>query len=135
MSSGANPSPVLSGLSAVTILVQDIAAARAFYGTSLGLPEIWADDVSAGFNFGNTIINLLHEGEGPSLIGPTVVSPVEAGTRIMFSVFVDDANALIAQLAERGVTLINGPIDRPWGKRTACFTDPDGTVWEIAQDI
>ena len=135
MSSDATQSPILSGLNAVTILVRDIVTSRSFYGTALGLREIWADDVSAGFDFGNTIINLLHEGEGPSLIGPTAVSPVDAGTRIMFSVFVPDADALITQLADRGVPLLNGPVNRPWGKRTACFADPDGTVWEIAQDI
>mgnify|MGYP001087559003 CR=1 FL=1 len=129
------PSPVVSGLAAVTILVRDLAHARTFYGTALGLPVIWSDEVSAGFDFGNTIINLLQDDGGPDLIGPVPVSPVEVGTRIMFSVFVEDVDALITRLAERGVPLINGPIDRPWGKRTACFLDPDGTVWEIAQDI
>jgi uncharacterized glyoxalase superfamily protein PhnB len=33
------------------------------------------------------------------------------------------------------VTLLNGPIDREWGKRTASFTDPDGNIWEVAQDL
>jgi uncharacterized glyoxalase superfamily protein PhnB len=36
-------------------------------------------------------------------------------------------------LAERGVKLLNGPMDRPWGIRTASFTDPAGNIWEIAQ--
>jgi uncharacterized glyoxalase superfamily protein PhnB len=36
---------------------------------------------------------------------------------------------------ERGVVLLNGPVDRSWGKRTAAFVDPAGAVWEIAQDI
>jgi uncharacterized glyoxalase superfamily protein PhnB len=31
------------------------------------------------------------------------------------------------------VALLNGPIDRPWGRRTAAFADPAGNVWEIAQ--
>jgi lactoylglutathione lyase len=38
-------------------------------------------------------------------------------------------------LQEQGVTLRNGPVDRPWGRRTAAFTDPPGNVWEIAQLI
>jgi uncharacterized glyoxalase superfamily protein PhnB len=45
---------------------------------------------------------------------------------------VDDVDAVCAQLAERGVTLLNGPLDRPWGVRTATFRDPAGHVWEIA---
>jgi hypothetical protein len=33
------------------------------------------------------------------------------------------------------VALLNGPMDRPWGVRTASFTDPAGNVWEIAQPV
>ena len=40
-----------------------------------------------------------------------------------------------AELAARGVTLLNGPMDRPWGIRTASFTDPSGHIWEIAGDL
>jgi len=31
-----------------------------------------------------------------------------------------------------GVGLLNGPVDRPWGMRTASFTDPGGHIWELA---
>jgi len=31
------------------------------------------------------------------------------------------------------VTPLNGPIDRPWGIRTASFRDPGGHIWEIAR--
>jgi lactoylglutathione lyase len=30
---------------------------------------------------------------------------------------------------------LNGPVDRDWGMRTASFTDPDGHIWEIAQEL
>ncbi len=33
-----------------------------------------------------------------------------------------------------GVKLLNGPVDRPWGPRTATFADPAGNIWEIAGD-
>jgi uncharacterized glyoxalase superfamily protein PhnB len=39
------------------------------------------------------------------------------------------------ELARRGVTLLNGPLDRPWGIRTASFVDPGGHIWEIAHDL
>jgi uncharacterized glyoxalase superfamily protein PhnB len=38
-------------------------------------------------------------------------------------------------LRGRGVEFLNGPQDRPWGQRTAAFADPDGHVWEIAQEL
>ncbi len=31
--------------------------------------------------------------------------------------------------------LLNGPQDRPWGRRTAAFADPAGHVWELAHEI
>jgi uncharacterized glyoxalase superfamily protein PhnB len=40
-----------------------------------------------------------------------------------------------AELAERGASIIYGPIDRPWGVRAAAFLDPDGYVWAFSADI
>jgi lactoylglutathione lyase len=41
-------------------------------------------------------------------------------------------DAMAAELTSRGVELLNGPMDRPWGIRTASFRDPGGHIWEIA---
>jgi lactoylglutathione lyase len=59
----------------------------------------------------------------------------DAGSRYQLTIGVDDADAVCAELARRGVTLLNGPLDRPWGLRTASFTDPGGHIWEIAQKL
>jgi len=40
-----------------------------------------------------------------------------------------------AALRERGVEIISGPTDQPWGHRTLFFRDPDGNVLEIYADI
>ncbi|MET9104597.1 MULTISPECIES: VOC family protein [Streptomyces] len=50
-----------------------------------------------------------------------------------FTLPVDDVDAMYEELTSRGVTLLNGPMDRPWGIRTASFKDPGGHIWEIAQ--
>ena len=47
----------------------------------------------------------------------------------------DDIDTVCAALEERGVKLLNGPMDRPWGIRTASFTDPDGHIWEVAHRL
>ena len=57
----------------------------------------------------------------------------EAGARLQFTIEVDDVDAMCAELATHGVELLNGPMDRPWGIRTASFRDPSGHIWEIAQ--
>ena len=87
------------------------------------------------FDFGNTLINLLMTAEARELIQPGNVAPRAAGSRMQFTIDVDDVDAMCAQLVARGVTLINGPIDRPWGIRTACFADPAGHIWEIAHPL
>jgi lactoylglutathione lyase len=43
--------------------------------------------------------------------------------------------ARCAELAALGVKLLNGPMDRPWGVRTASFSDPADYLWEIAQQL
>ncbi|MEJ2752593.1 MAG: VOC family protein, partial [Chloroflexota bacterium] len=56
----------------------------------------------------------------------------ELGARFVFTIGVEDIDAMCAELANRGVALLNGPMDRPWGIRTASSIDPAGYIWEIA---
>ena len=123
----------VSGISAITLFVEDLPATKAFYEKVFGLPIHYEDDASAVFDFGNTLINLLKVEEATGLIGPAVVASPDAGSRLQFTITVDDVDATCAELAARGVELINGPMDRPWGIRTACFADPAGHIWEIAK--
>jgi catechol 2,3-dioxygenase-like lactoylglutathione lyase family enzyme len=122
-----------SGISAITAFVEDLDAAKRFYADVFGLPVVFEDDASAVFSFGNTIINLLKTEAARGLIEPAEVASRDAGARIQFTIEVDDVDAMCAELAERGVELLNGPMDRPWGIRTASFRDPGGHIWEIAR--
>ena len=122
-----------SGIDAITLFVEDLAATKQFYQEVFGLPIHFEDPDSAVFNFGNTLINLLKVTEAPDLIEPAKVANPDAGSRFQFTIDVDDVDAMCAELAKRGVKLLNGPIDRPWGIRTASFRDPAGHIWEIAK--
>jgi uncharacterized glyoxalase superfamily protein PhnB len=93
------------------------------------------DENSAVFKFENMMVNLMHVSAAPQLIAPAAVASPEAGSRCVFAMFVDDVDAACAELAQHGVVLLNGPVDRPWGVRTASITDPAGHIWEIAQDL
>jgi len=120
-------------ISAITLFVEDLGATKAFYREVFGLPITFEDDDSAVFSFGNTLINLLRTSAAGELIEPAAVATPEAGSRFQFTINVDDVDAMYAELAARGVTLLNGPMDRPWGVRTASFRDPGGHIWEIAK--
>jgi catechol 2,3-dioxygenase-like lactoylglutathione lyase family enzyme len=124
--------PWPKGISAITLFVEDLAAARGFYRDVFGLPMFFEDDSSAVFQFGSTLVNLLKATEAPELIAPAAVASSDAGSRFVFTLEVDDVDAKAAELTARGVELLNGPMDRPWGPRTASFRDPAGNIWEIA---
>ena len=119
-------------VTAITLFVDDLPAAKEFYARAFALPVHYEDDVSAVFNFGNTLVNLLQESEALELIAPAIVAPRASGARMQFTIDVDDVDAAAAEFVSRGVELLNGPMDRPWGIRTAAFADPAGHVWEIA---
>jgi catechol 2,3-dioxygenase-like lactoylglutathione lyase family enzyme len=119
-------------VSAITLFVEDLESAKRFYIDVFGLPVVFEDDDSAVFKFGNTLINLLTTTAAVGLIEPAPVASRAAGSRIQFTIDVDDVDAMCAELAKRGVELLNGPMDRPWGIRTASFRDPGGHIWEIA---
>jgi catechol 2,3-dioxygenase-like lactoylglutathione lyase family enzyme len=120
-------------ITAITLFVEDLEAAKEFYREVFGLPVMHQDDASTVFDFGNTIINLLKIDAAHELIAPAGVAARESGARLQLTITVHDVDAVCAELAKRGVELLNGPMDRPWGVRTACFRDPGGHIWEIAR--
>lgn len=119
-------------ITAITLFADDIAAVREFYTTVFGMPVHYEDDVSVVFNFGKTLINLLQSSEATELITPAPVASAADGASVQFTITVDDVDETCALVTSRGATLLNGPMDRPWGIRTASFRDPAGHVWEIA---
>lgn len=121
------------GIGAITLFMDDLEAAKSFYENVFGLPVVYEDENSAVFKFGETLLNLLRSSEAPTLVAPAAVAPADAGVRFQFTLEVEDVDAMCDELKSRGVELLNGPMDRPWGIRTASFRDPGGHIWEIAK--
>ncbi len=124
-----------STLHALTLFAEDLPAATTFYGDALGLTEVYRDDNSVVFRLGPTMVNVLSVQAAPGLLAPAAPGPAGAGPRAVMTVHVSDVDATCAELAARGVTMVNGPVDRPWGVRTASFADPAGHVWEVAHSL
>jgi catechol 2,3-dioxygenase-like lactoylglutathione lyase family enzyme len=120
------------GIGAITLFVEDLAASKRFYRDVFQLPVHFEDDNSAVFKFGDTLVNLLRASEAPALVAPATVATPDAGVRFQFTLGVADVDAMVDELKSRGVELLNGPMDRPWGIRTASFRDPGGHIWEVA---
>jgi hypothetical protein len=64
---------------------------------------VFADENSAVFKLGNTVINLLKIPADRELIDPGTVAGREAGARFHATIGVDDVDAVCAELARHGV--------------------------------
>jgi catechol 2,3-dioxygenase-like lactoylglutathione lyase family enzyme len=122
-------------LSVITLFAEDLALAKSFYQDVFGLQMLFDGENQAVFKLQNLVVNLTAASDPLKLIAPAPVASREAGPRCQLVIQVDDVNAACAELTRHGVTLLNGPDDRPWGVRTASFTDPAGHIWEVAQDL
>ncbi len=117
---------------AITLVTHDLAASIEFYGDKLGLKTVFSDDVCAIYVCGKTMINVLSGAAAVELVEPASVVAVGSGVSAVYTLRVADVDATAAGLQAAGVKLLSGPIDRPWGVRTASFQDPSGHTWEIA---
>ena len=125
----------LTKIDAITLFVADARVAAAFYQRAFGINPVFEDESSAAFAFEGAVVNLLDRRAAPELVGSDRVAVANAGSSFQITLEVDDVDQAAAELAERGVDLLSGPMDRPWGIRTASFADADGHIWEIAAKI
>jgi uncharacterized glyoxalase superfamily protein PhnB len=126
--------PLPAVIEVVTLFVDGIAEAKAFYLKVFEPEIVYQDDVSCVLRFEGALVNLLEASQARELVHPALVAPSGSGPRILLTIKVADVDAVCAQLTGNGVALLNGPFDRPWGRRTAAFADPSGHVWEVAQE-
>ena len=129
------PIDSLSAIETVTLFVDDLSDSASFYKDVFPHDVLHEDDVSCLIGLGNLMLNLLLASEAGMLIEPLPVATRDAGSRMLLTIKVDGVDDVCEALERRGIPLLNGPIDRPWGRRTAAFADPSGHVWEIAQEL
>ena len=105
----------------VRVFVDDLAAARAFYGATLGLPVAWESEGAVGFSVGAAV--LIVEREDPG--GP---EGHLVGRFVGVSLAVADIGARYEELRGRGVAFAVPPELQPWGGTLAHFHDPAGNT-------
>ncbi|HSS81638.1 MAG TPA: VOC family protein [Gaiellaceae bacterium] len=123
----------LGHVSAISLFVEDLAAAKSFYRVVFGVEVVFEDATSVCVKFDHLFVNLLLSSAAGEQV--EAVAARDVGSRFQLSVWVDDVDAAAATLEQQGVKLLMGPVDREWGMRIATFTDPDGHSWEIAQAL
>jgi catechol 2,3-dioxygenase-like lactoylglutathione lyase family enzyme len=127
--------PLPNRVDAITLFVESLEESKAFYADVFGLAVLFEDQNSAVFKFDGFLINLLKIPAARGLVAPEAVAPPDAGSRFQFTVPVGNVDEVCKDLEARAVKLVNGPMNRPWGIRTASFKDPGGHIWEIAHPL
>jgi len=107
----------------IALFTDDVAAVSAFYRDVAGTTPVSEWPGGALFDVGGSKI-LVHERSAGTEDGP----PNEDH----YALAVDDLDASCDTLRARGLVLLVGARDYPWG-RSAYLRDPDGRLVELAQ--
>lgn len=102
------------------LVVEDVPTTVAFYVSVLGARKIHEFEYD-----GVPVVNLEMDG-----ISITVSGQLEKGIGDHIGFAVDDFEAAVAQLGERGVTFVAGPTDLG-AVKSAFFRDAAGTLLEL----
>ena len=116
----------------VILYVEDVDRSIAFYRDLVGLPFKFSESGYAEFATEGTKFALYARSNLPDLLGREGSSGGMAAEVAFLTTGVD---AEAERIREAGVTILAGPVDRPWGQRTLHFLDPDGHVVEFAQEL
>jgi catechol 2,3-dioxygenase-like lactoylglutathione lyase family enzyme len=119
---------------ATVLLVNDVRRAVEYYRDALGFEVELYDRIPDHYGYAQRDGCLVHfacfEGAGPRP-NSEVVPPD------MFDVYiyVDDVEALHAELVERGADLLHGPVEQGYGLREIRARDPHGYVLAFGQRL
>lgn len=123
-------------INVITLFVEDEQRSKEFYERLFDVTGVDQGHGTIIFELDNLFLRLLNRNEAESeMLGQVPLAEPGSGARVQLAMFVDDADALCAELTERGVPIVYGPVDRPWGVRSAGFRDPDGHLWQFGSDI
>lgn len=121
-------------VNAVSLYTVDLDAARRFYSEVLGLEVVHEEpgDVLV-LKAGSLFLNLTKARPGQT--DPGEIAGPQSASGFSFNVWVDDVDAVAAELVGRGGVLLTPVQDRPWGMRNVTIADPAGHVWEFGQRL
>src|ERR1051325_1087700 len=128
----------------ITLAVEDLERALAFYRDGLGLPTngVVATDLvdhetgAAGaiviFKLDGGLMLSLYPRSELAKDAAVPVGPARSGEFSLGQLVAsrDDVDRILEQAAAAGAT-VTAPHDRPWGIYTGYFRDLDGHLWEI----
>jgi catechol 2,3-dioxygenase-like lactoylglutathione lyase family enzyme len=121
-------------IGAINLIVGDMERSKQFYRDAFRVHFQHEDQDGAMFRFTDTYVFLQRDATHQDDPSGDVLSLAQKGVG-QYVVFVDDVDAVRAELDEAHVPIISGPTDRDWGMRTLTLADPAGHTWEITQEL
>jgi catechol 2,3-dioxygenase-like lactoylglutathione lyase family enzyme len=112
-------------ISLVTLGVEDLARARAFYEALGWRGAQQPDDEVAFFQAGGMVFGLWTALGGHGAPGIELAHNVRSPGEV---------DALLAAAQRAGGTVVRPATRAEWGGYTGAFADPDGYVWEVAHN-
>jgi catechol 2,3-dioxygenase-like lactoylglutathione lyase family enzyme len=108
--------------------VKDVIASEAFYREKLGFgPGSFAGDPPCFCIVRRDAVSIfLDQSRDPR--------PAPLNQYWAAYLYVDDVDAFAAELTARGVAIVHGPVDQPYGCREIDIRDPDGHIIGIGQN-
>jgi lactoylglutathione lyase len=126
----------LRSVNVITLFVEDTQRSKEFYERVFDVAAVDEHEGTVIFKLDNLFLRLLARDRAETeMLGQVPLGDSVSGVSAQLAVFVDDADGLCTKLADRGVAIVYGPVDRPWGVRNAAFRDPDGHLWGFSADL
>jgi len=113
----------------VPLAVKDVDRSVDFYGAKVG----WNVDFDQKVNEQLRFVQVTPPGSACSICFGTGLEMMPEGFSQLIQVVVEDADAALAYLRDRGVEC-EGVDEQPWG-RFVYFRDPDGNRWALQQIV
>jgi uncharacterized protein len=118
----------------ITLGVEDLPRAVAFYRDVVGWPPASDLDEVAFFDLDGFILALWHSRDLAADIGaPSAERGAFDGIALAYNARSrDEVDEIFSTLAERGARIVKPPKATDWGGYSGYFADPDGHHWEVA---
>ena len=130
---------------AITLAVEDMDRALAFYRDGLGLESAGvigsefhdeksgAEGAIAMFHLAGGLVLSIYPRTELARDAGVPYAPPKSGEFSLghFVASRDEVDSLVARIGSAGGRLLEKPRDRPWGIYSGYVQDPDGHLWEI----
>lgn len=120
-------------ISFITLGVRDLEAATRFYRDVLKLPQLPSPPTVSFFEMGKTWLALWGREDLAADAGVSSEGSGFPGFALAHNVrSAEEVDALLAEVAAGGGTIVKPGQVAFWGGYTGYFADPEGFLWEVA---